>query len=388
MRFEHGGADGARREVGSGRSSSRSARRTRWGAARPRDERSGSRTARSTPRAADLRGAGDGAFHVAYERPLADRNEEFDDLHRPGCGPLGRLLYEGKWFDPEAVAIKEGLTRGVASTAGRARLLIEPRREISTRSSRPDVAYLGQGGREPPGWRRPPAPSRRRTGSAPWRSRGSRCSSNLRSALQLAGCRRGCGSHLASHRGDRGGREALFWQHGDPSRVSVIRGREPSLPREPSGARHGHAFARFSPASPRSISCGGAPFPRDPVRVSKKCLRCFRSTSAQRTEARFAEAPKLDAFFAELQKKDEIPGLAVGLVVDGDLVWSKGYGARDCDAERSGRSWISQVLDRKSITKTFTAVAALQLRDEGKLVCSMRQHTGVRLFKWAEWGIR
>src|SRR4051812_40635845 len=49
---------------------------------------------------------------------------------------------------------------------------------------------------------------------------------------------------------------------------------------------------------------------------------------ARRTKIASAVS-RLDASFAEVVKKEKLPALAVGLVVDGDLVWSKGYGVRD-----------------------------------------------------------
>jgi argininosuccinate synthase len=56
-------------------------------------------------------------FHVAYERLLSSvHNEATMDLYATLGRKLGRFLYEGKWFDPEAAVIKDGLTRGVAST--------------------------------------------------------------------------------------------------------------------------------------------------------------------------------------------------------------------------------------------------------------------------------
>jgi len=56
-------------------------------------------------------------FHVAYERLLSSiHNESTIDLYATLGRKLGRLLYEGRWFDPEAAVIKDGLTRGVAST--------------------------------------------------------------------------------------------------------------------------------------------------------------------------------------------------------------------------------------------------------------------------------
>ncbi len=55
-------------------------------------------------------------LHIAYERLLsAIYNESTLDLYTTLGRRLGRLLYEGKWFEPEAVMLKDALTRGVAS---------------------------------------------------------------------------------------------------------------------------------------------------------------------------------------------------------------------------------------------------------------------------------
>jgi argininosuccinate synthase len=54
-------------------------------------------------------------LHIAYERLLrAVHNENTTDLYFSLGRRLGRLLYEGRWFDPEALMLKEGLTRWVA----------------------------------------------------------------------------------------------------------------------------------------------------------------------------------------------------------------------------------------------------------------------------------
>jgi argininosuccinate synthase len=56
-------------------------------------------------------------LHIAYERLLtAVHNENVTDLYFTLGRRLGRLLYEGRWFDPEALILKEGLGRWVASS--------------------------------------------------------------------------------------------------------------------------------------------------------------------------------------------------------------------------------------------------------------------------------
>ena len=53
--------------------------------------------------------------HVVYERLLsAVHNENTTDLYATMGRRLGRLLYEGRWYDPEALMLKEALVRWVA----------------------------------------------------------------------------------------------------------------------------------------------------------------------------------------------------------------------------------------------------------------------------------
>ena len=54
-------------------------------------------------------------LHLVYERLLsAIHNENTLDAYFVQGRRLGRLLYEGKWYDPEAMMIKDALTRWVA----------------------------------------------------------------------------------------------------------------------------------------------------------------------------------------------------------------------------------------------------------------------------------
>jgi argininosuccinate synthase len=54
-------------------------------------------------------------LHITYERLLsAIHNENTTELYVNLGRRLGRLLYEGRWFDPEAMLLKDGLTRWIA----------------------------------------------------------------------------------------------------------------------------------------------------------------------------------------------------------------------------------------------------------------------------------
>lgn len=59
------------------------------------------------------------------------------------------------------------------------------------------------------------------------------------------------------------------------------------------------------------------------------------------------------------------PGIAVGIVYDQDLIWSAGFGFADLE---KGLSMTPETVFRiASITKLFTCIAIMQLRDQGKL---------------------
>ena len=54
-------------------------------------------------------------LHLVYERLLsAIHNEDTTDLYFTLGRRLGRLLYEGKWYDPEAILLKDSITRWIA----------------------------------------------------------------------------------------------------------------------------------------------------------------------------------------------------------------------------------------------------------------------------------
>jgi D-alanyl-D-alanine carboxypeptidase len=76
-------------------------------------------------------------------------------------------------------------------------------------------------------------------------------------------------------------------------------------------------------------------------------------------------AEKYGATAAAFVKENRLPGTAVGVVHEGELVWSKGIGFADVRKKR--RADPKTLYRIASITKTFTATAVMQLRDDGKL---------------------
>jgi CubicO group peptidase (beta-lactamase class C family) len=76
-------------------------------------------------------------------------------------------------------------------------------------------------------------------------------------------------------------------------------------------------------------------------------------------------APDIDALFAKFQAEAHIPGMVYGIVQDGKLAYVKGIGVQDIDAKRPVTA--DTRFRIASMTKAFTALAILSLRDQGKL---------------------
>ena len=76
-------------------------------------------------------------------------------------------------------------------------------------------------------------------------------------------------------------------------------------------------------------------------------------------------APEIDALFAEYRAEAHIPGMAYGVVKDGKLAYVKGIGVQELRGKRAVTP--DSLFRIASMTKAFTALSILQLRDEGKL---------------------
>jgi CubicO group peptidase (beta-lactamase class C family) len=90
-----------------------------------------------------------------------------------------------------------------------------------------------------------------------------------------------------------------------------------------------------------------------------------RFTDPQRLAKLGAAFPEIDSLMRGFAERSRVPGIAYGIVVDGRLVHVGTAGYR----ELSSRSPVdtATVFRIASMTKSFTALAILQLRDEGRL---------------------
>ncbi|MEG3086535.1 serine hydrolase domain-containing protein [Sphingomonas sp. PB4P5] len=94
-------------------------------------------------------------------------------------------------------------------------------------------------------------------------------------------------------------------------------------------------------------------------------LVCLATTSANAAPPDAATLAQVDAIFAEWQRSAHVPGLVYGIVADGKLVAVKGLGVQDIDSKTPvGPDSLFRIA---SMSKAFTALAILKLRDAGKL---------------------
>jgi CubicO group peptidase (beta-lactamase class C family) len=101
----------------------------------------------------------------------------------------------------------------------------------------------------------------------------------------------------------------------------------------------------------RRVASGSLPPPRfaDPERA-RKLATAF---------------PEIEQLFNKWFAERHVPGAVLGIIIDGELVWVKSNGVRET---RDRAPVTAETVFRiASMTKSFTALSILKLRDEGKL---------------------
>ena len=83
----------------------------------------------------------------------------------------------------------------------------------------------------------------------------------------------------------------------------------------------------------------------------------------------------IDAYVQGVKTYDKVPGISVGLVYDQDLLWQNGYGYSNLETKRPADA--DTLYSICSISKLFTAISIMQLRDAGKL--TLRDSVGDHL---------
>lgn len=100
-------------------------------------------------------------------------------------------------------------------------------------------------------------------------------------------------------------------------------------------------------------------------RLAAGAMVLFAASSAQAQGAADQAYAKLDTIFADFARERHVPGLVYGVVADGKLVYVKTLGVQDTAARRPVTA--DSVFRIASMSKNFTSLAALKLRDAGKL---------------------
>lgn len=90
-----------------------------------------------------------------------------------------------------------------------------------------------------------------------------------------------------------------------------------------------------------------------------------RFTDPDRRTKLKAAFPDIDRLFEEFAARVNAPGLAYGVLIDGELVHTRALGHRSIESKAPVD--LDTVFRIASMTKSFTALSILKLRDEGKL---------------------
>jgi CubicO group peptidase (beta-lactamase class C family) len=100
-------------------------------------------------------------------------------------------------------------------------------------------------------------------------------------------------------------------------------------------------------------------------RDSQSEYRSAQFEDGSRLEKVRAVFPEIERIYREHAVENQFPGIAFGVVLDGNLVFSGSHGLADLESKTpvTGRTMFRIA----SMTKSFTAMAILQLRDQGKL---------------------
>jgi CubicO group peptidase (beta-lactamase class C family) len=92
-----------------------------------------------------------------------------------------------------------------------------------------------------------------------------------------------------------------------------------------------------------------------------------RFTDPERVPKLRRAFPEIDRIFREFADRAHVPGIAYGILIDGDLVHTGAAGTRDVALATAAPVGVDTVFRIASMTKSFTALSILKLRDEGKL---------------------
>jgi len=104
---------------------------------------------------------------------------------------------------------------------------------------------------------------------------------------------------------------------------------------------------------------------QNPRRFATDPLPEPRFADPERARKLAAAFPEIEKMFLERVERQHMPGAILGIIIDGQLVWVKSAGVSDLKSRTPVNA--DTVFRIASMTKSFTAMAILKLRDQGKL---------------------
>jgi len=102
-----------------------------------------------------------------------------------------------------------------------------------------------------------------------------------------------------------------------------------------------------------------------PRRIAARTLPQPKFSDPERARKLAAAFPEIERLFTSWVERQHMPGAVLGIVIDGELVWVKTAGVQDLSSRKPVTP--DTVFRIASMTKSFTAMSVLKLRDEGKL---------------------
>lgn len=139
--------------------------------------------------------------------------------------------------------------------------------------------------------------------------------------------------------------------------VSLLACSSPTRPPVDTTVSTGPA-GKVAPAAPR-------PAPNRPEMRFADAAPAFAFRDPARRTKLEAAFPAIEKMLEHERAKQNLPGFAFGIVIDGELAYAKGFGVRALDS--SAPPDADTVYRIGSITKSFTGLALLALRDDGLL---------------------
>jgi CubicO group peptidase (beta-lactamase class C family) len=100
------------------------------------------------------------------------------------------------------------------------------------------------------------------------------------------------------------------------------------------------------------------------------------------TQAQSLNMLEVDRLVSDAMKRHSVPGVGLAVVMDGKIVYTKGYGVRDTKTNTAVNA--DTLFAIGSVSKSFTSLGAMQLVDSGKLSLSTKANAILPNLKFSD----